>query len=84
LSKDTDRNEYSVWKAMVAISPRVIVIEYNVSLDPEESFTIEYRPFFNEMKKHRSGLYHGAGFSKNASARWSSNPRGRNSAVREP
>jgi len=64
LSKDIAGNEYWVWKAMVAISPRVVVIEYNASLDPEESFPIEYGPFFNEMKKHRSGLYHGAGFSK--------------------
>ncbi len=49
-----------VWKAISAISPRVVVIEYNASLGDEESVTVKYDANFNRHNKHASGYYHGA------------------------
>jgi hypothetical protein len=37
LSIDIDGNDYYVWEAITAFRPRVVVIEYNSSLDPERS-----------------------------------------------
>ncbi|MEK7439161.1 MAG: hypothetical protein AABZ78_00055 [Chloroflexota bacterium] len=46
LSIDIDGNDYWVWKAITAISPRVVVIEYNASLGAEKSVTIPYNADF--------------------------------------
>ncbi|MDP8216701.1 MAG: hypothetical protein P9L98_05235 [Candidatus Kaelpia imicola] len=42
LSIDIDFNDYWIWKAIRGYSPRVVVIEYNSSIPPAESKTIEY------------------------------------------
>lgn len=47
LSIDIDGNDYWVWKAITDYNPRVVVIEYNASLDPESTLTIPYDPNFN-------------------------------------
>jgi len=60
LSIDIDGNDYWVWKAITAIDPRVVVIEYNASLGYEKSLTAKYDPNFNRFKEHPSGCYHGA------------------------
>ena len=57
---DIDGNDYWVWKAITAIEPRVVVIEYNASLGYDKSLTIKYNPNFDRHKKHPSGWYHGA------------------------
>lgn len=44
LSIDIDSNDYWVWKAIDAYSPRVVVIEYNASIPCTESKTVEYNP----------------------------------------
>jgi hypothetical protein len=44
LSIDIDNNDYWVWKAITAIDPRVVVIEYNASLRPPMSLVVPYRP----------------------------------------
>jgi hypothetical protein len=46
LSIDIDGNDYWVWKAIQGYSPRVVLIEYNSSIMPDESKTIPYDPEF--------------------------------------
>jgi len=60
LSIDIDGNDYWMWKAMTAIDPRVVVIEYNSSFGPERSVTVKYDENFDRFNKHPSGFYHGA------------------------
>jgi hypothetical protein len=56
LSIDVDGNDLWIWKSLKKYSPKVVVIEYNPSKDPTESYTIEYD------KNHRfnSDSYYGA------------------------
>jgi hypothetical protein len=44
LAIDIDYNDYWVWKAVKAVRPRVVVIEYNASLRPPLSLTVPYDP----------------------------------------
>jgi len=44
LGIDIDYNDYWVWKAITAVRPRVVVIEYNASLRPPLSLTVPYDP----------------------------------------
>lgn len=44
LSIDIDFNDYWVWKAIEAINPRVVTIEYNAGLRPPMSVTVPYQP----------------------------------------
>lgn len=44
LSIDIDFNDYWVWKAIQGYSPRVVVIEYNSSVPPNESKVVKYDP----------------------------------------
>jgi len=44
LGIDIDNNDYWVWKAIHAIKPRVVVIEYNPTLRPPLSLVVPYRP----------------------------------------
>lgn len=46
LSIDIDGNDYWVWQAIEGYSARVVVIEYNSSLLPNESKSIRYDPSF--------------------------------------
>ena len=56
LSIDIDYNTYWVWKALERWRPRVVVIEYNGYLSPEESKTVQYDP----NGKWEEGQYFGA------------------------
>jgi hypothetical protein len=47
LSIDIDGNDYWVWRAINAITPRVVVIEYQDILGPTRSVTIPYDPKFS-------------------------------------
>ena len=60
LSIDIDGNDYWVWKAIDAIQPRVVVIEYNASFGPAASLVTVYDQAFDRKAKHPSGWYHGA------------------------
>ncbi len=60
LSIDIDGNDYWVWKAADAISPRVVAIEYNASFGPSRAVTVPYRRGFDRYAEHASGYYHGA------------------------
>lgn len=44
LSIDIDFNDYWVWKSIVDYSPRVVVIEFNSSIPPNESKVVPYDP----------------------------------------
>ena len=44
LSIDIDRNDYWVWKAIQAYSPRVVVIEYNAIFPPGMLWVVNYDP----------------------------------------
>ena len=60
LSIDIDGNDYWVWKAIDAIAPRVVVIEYNPLLGHTQSLTVKYDPNFDRFGIHSSGIHHGA------------------------
>jgi hypothetical protein len=44
LSIDIDCNDYWIWRAIAAIKPRVVVIEYNATLRPPLSLVVPYEP----------------------------------------
>ncbi len=46
LSIDIDSNDYYVWGAIRNYSPRIVVIEYNANVPPDQSRTIPYTPNF--------------------------------------
>lgn len=60
LSIDIDGNDYWVWKATVAVSPAIVVIEYNSRFGPDRSVTVPYDPHFVRSRAHPSSLYFGA------------------------
>ena len=60
LSIDIDGVDFWVWDAITAVRPRVVIIEYNAYLPPEEFRVVEYRPGFRRYELHPSGYYFGA------------------------
>jgi hypothetical protein len=42
LSIDIDGNDYYLWKAVKLFKPRVLIIEYNASLGPDNAFVVPY------------------------------------------
>jgi len=57
LSIDVDGVDYWIWKAITAISPRIVVIEYNASFGAKRAVTVPYQPDF---RYRRGSFYHGA------------------------
>jgi hypothetical protein len=60
LSIDIDGNDYWVWRAVDAVQPRIVVVEYNSVFGPELAVTIPYQPDFNRTRAHASNLFWGA------------------------
>jgi len=60
LSIDIDGNDYWVWKAVTAVSPRIVIVEYNSLYGYERAVTIPYDPQFQRSAAHHSNLYFGA------------------------
>ena len=60
LSIDIDGNDYWIWKVIDAVSPRIVVIEYNSRLGPDLSVTIPYDADFSRGPAHYSMIYYGA------------------------
>jgi hypothetical protein len=56
LSIDIDYNDYWVWKAIDAVRPRVVAIEYNAAFRPPLSITVPYDP----QGRWDGSNYHGA------------------------
>lgn len=57
LSVDIDGNDYWVVEAIDAVSPRILVLEYNSVFGPEAAVTVPYDPRFVRGEKHWSWLY---------------------------
>lgn len=47
LSIDVDGVDYWIWRAVQAVRPRVVVVEYQDILGPDRAWTIPYRPDFD-------------------------------------
>jgi hypothetical protein len=60
LSIDVDGMDYWLWRAVEDASPRVVVVEYNASMGPDEPITVPYQADFSATEAHSSGYYHGA------------------------
>jgi hypothetical protein len=60
LSIDIDGNDYWIWDAITSISPQIVICEYNSLFGPSRKITVPYRPDFDRMQAHYSGLYFGA------------------------
>lgn len=57
-SLDLDGNDYWIWQAVTATSPRVVILEYNSMFGPERSVTIPYDAQFDRHRHH--SMYFGA------------------------
>ena len=60
LSIDIDGNDYWVLDAISAISPRILVCEYNPVFGDVHAITIPHVPDFQRLRAHPSGQYFGA------------------------
>jgi hypothetical protein len=60
LSIDVDGNDYWIWHAIGAVSPAVVICEYNAVLGDRHSLTVPYRADFDRSAAHHSNLYFGA------------------------
>ena len=60
LSVDIDGNDYWVWEAITAVSPALVVVEYNSLFGPERAVTVPYDPAFQRGQAHHSHIYYGA------------------------
>lgn len=60
LSVDIDGNDYWVWEAIDAVTPSIVVAEYNSRFGPERAVTVPYDPVFNRKAAHYSSIYYGA------------------------
>jgi hypothetical protein len=63
LSVDIDGNDYWVWEAIDAISPRIVVCEYSSQFGPEAQVTTPYDSAFVRGQAHYSHIYYGASIS---------------------
>lgn len=57
---DIDGNDYWVWKAITAIEPDIVIVEYNSVFGAHRAITVPYQPDFVRQKAHYSFLYAGA------------------------
>jgi len=60
LSLDIDGNDYWIWKALRASSPRIVVVEYNSVFGSNLAVSVPYEPNFERKRAHYSLLYFGA------------------------
>ena len=60
LSVDIDGNDYWVWQAIDAVSPRIVICEYNSHFGPDAEVTTPYDPAFVRGSAHYSHIYYGA------------------------
>jgi hypothetical protein len=60
LSIDVDGVDYWLWQAVEAVSPRIVICEYNGLFGSTAKVTVPYDPDFDRRTKHYSWLYAGA------------------------
>ena len=59
LSIDIDGNDFWVWRALNAVNPRVVILEYNAAFE-HRPLTIKYDPEHQYRPKQEHPLYFGA------------------------
>jgi hypothetical protein len=57
-SLDLDGNDYWIWEATTACSPRIVILEYNSMFGANRSVTVPYDPAFD--RHHHHTMYYGA------------------------
>ncbi len=60
MSIDIDGNDYWVWERVEAVTPIIVVAEYNSTFGSRHAVTIPYDPSFQRSRAHYSNLYWGA------------------------
>lgn len=60
LSVDIDGNDYWVWEAVSAVSPRIVAVEYNSVFGPDRAVSTPYDPMFTRSRHHWTNLCYGA------------------------
>lgn len=60
LSIDIDGNDYWVWQAITVVDADIVIVEYNGIFGSERAITVPYKPDFDRVSAHYSGLYFGA------------------------
>lgn len=60
LSIDLDGNDYWILEAIEAVSPRILVLEFNSTFGSQAAVSVPYDPGFQRLDAHHSGLYFGA------------------------
>lgn len=60
LSIDVDGNDYWIWQAIDAVTPAILVLEYNARFGAEEAVTVPYDSQFTRARAHHSLVYYGA------------------------
>jgi hypothetical protein len=57
---DIDGNDYWIWKAVTAIRPKIVIVEYNSVFGVDRPITVPYKPDFIRQNEHFSRLYAGS------------------------
>lgn len=57
---DIDGNDYWIWKAIDAVVPAIVVLEYNAVFGADRAITVPYDRAFRRTAAHFSNLYFGA------------------------
>lgn len=57
---DLDGNDYWIWKEINAVSPLILILEYNSVFGVDRAITIPYDRAFDRTDAHYSNLYFGA------------------------
>jgi hypothetical protein len=60
LSVDIDGNDLWVLERISAVSPRILIVEYNATFGPSAAVTVPYDAAFDRTTAHPSNLYWGA------------------------
>jgi len=57
---DLDGNDYWIWKEIKAITPIIVILEYNSVFGIDRAITVPYHKAFDRTNAHYSNLYWGA------------------------
>ena len=57
---DIDGNDYWIWKAITAVDPDIVIMEYNGLWGKDKAVTIPYKSDFNTATAHFSHVYFGS------------------------
>ncbi|HYC58504.1 MAG TPA: hypothetical protein VEK79_02970 [Thermoanaerobaculia bacterium] len=60
LHVDVDGNDYWIWNAIDAVSPVLVILEYNSVFGIDRAITVPYDKTFHRTAAHSSNLYFGA------------------------